>query len=127
MKPSPTPKNTRQVHPHSKKRRGWTRLPILILAVIGICLLLAVPFLLGLDLSGQSHTEPSSPPRANPMTSPISNNPLPSLATAGTLDPTVFYQQTLAVIHTQQAQDAVLAATQMRQQQLDATATTQTQ
>ncbi|KAB2858761.1 MAG: hypothetical protein F9K46_11480 [Anaerolineae bacterium] len=125
MKP-PSQKNIRHTHTHSKKRRGGTRLPIFILAAIGICLLLALPFLLGLDLSGQPDAEPSAPPRSNPVTSPISNNPLPSLV-AGTLDSTAFHQATLAAIHTQQANDAVLVATQLRQQALDATATAQTQ
>ncbi|CAG0975576.1 hypothetical protein ANRL2_01985 [Anaerolineae bacterium] len=125
MKPS-HPKNTRHTHTRSKKRRSRTRLPIFILAAIGICLLLALPFLLGLDLNGHSKADPSALPQSNPVTSPISNNPLPSLA-AGTLDPTAFYQETLASIHTQQAQDAVLVATQLRQQELDATATARTQ
>ena len=118
MRPSPTQKNNRQSR---KKRRGRTRLPIFVLAAIGICLLLAIPFLLGLDLSGQSDIEPSAPPRTNPVPSP-----LPSLA-ADMLNPTAFHQLTLASIHTQQAQNAVLAATQRRQQALDATATARTQ
>lgn len=127
MKP-PAQKNTRHFRIPSKKRWSGTRLSILILAAIGICLLLAMPFLLGLDLSGQPATEPTvSPPSNNPVTSPMSNNSLPSLATSGTLDPTTFYQETLAAIHTQQAHDAVLIATQLRQQALDATATARTQ
>ncbi|MBZ0316589.1 MAG: hypothetical protein K8L91_09235 [Anaerolineae bacterium] len=126
MKP-PSQKNTRPAHPRSKKRWGGTHLPIFILVAIGICLLLALPFLLGVDLNGRSKTEPSALPPSNPVTSPVSNNPLPSLDTIGTPDPTTFHQETLAAIHTQQANDAVLVATQLRQQALDATATVRTQ
>lgn len=61
MNPS-AQKNTRHANDSSKKRRGGTRLSIFVLTAIGICLLLALPFLLGLDLSGQPDTEPSAPP-----------------------------------------------------------------
>ncbi|MBI5928207.1 MAG: hypothetical protein HY862_02780 [Chloroflexi bacterium] len=109
----------------SKKRRGRMWLAILSFTTLGICLLLAMPFWLRLELGDSSDKSPVTSPHLRDTAWPPLTQPAPSQPQVSTSNPAEIYQQTLAVAYTQQALDAVRAATAVRQAALDATATAQ--